>query len=711
MVPMSNEERFEFGSDRAITELDQDRLDRRSFVESLATILVRPDGMSATGITVGLVGRWGEGKSSILQLLRRDLLDRYKDCVVVDFSPWLVSQRHDLLRTFFDDLARGIGDRFETWIHRRRRSQLSEELSSALGDYVERVAPAFELVHPGGSQAAKLTAFAMKKLSKIYRNRRADEEKLTALKCRVETLLSELSVPVIILIDEVDRIDDGDVRELMHLVRAVADFPTISYVLAYDEERVSEALGFEAPFPRDRMVRGRKYLEKIVQVPVQLPIIFDAELDKLLIEDVHRVLASRNISIPKPIDARFAELRKLLVGSHLATTRDVRRVAASFAHRMTLIAGEVEWVDVLGLIVLGMSAPELFGRIRKAPEEFVFDGGLSVHINRTSFDQRFKELTEARERASHNQALFGFLFPAISGARGHADCLMDEVAFRRPLITFLRMKALSTAVTRAEVLEIIDMPRTERRAAIRSIVGSGRAIPFAERLADLIRRGEIRSNVEVWVGMLQSADELKFETWNIFLDRMVVIRDLPDVLISLILTDSLPDGEVKEIVERLVETDAFEITTILVRKLRMRLQRGTQEFGPVAARQGFDIEWLSAAGISILERARGRTNGGLLPVALVYLAADLRKWSPGDREHYSVVLSSVDDAFDRFVMESFGGYYSTDAAVIDEAFMPLPDFRSRLEQRKPHIDAEGSVEIKEAYAKASEFFGEPLQKV
>jgi predicted KAP-like P-loop ATPase len=286
---------FDFQPDQAISKLESDRLDRAHFVESISSTLIRPGGVAATGVVLGLVGRWGEGKTSILQLLRGDLRERFPKAVLLEFSPWLVSKRHDLLHAFFDELDRSLGAHLEEPIHGSRQSQLIEELSSAIADYLDRVAPVIELLEQGTGKALKLSAFTLKSLSKVYRDRRAQDQKLSKLKSRVELLLKALAVPVVVLVDEVDRIDDQDVRELMHLVKAVADFPAISYVIAYDEVRVAEALGFEAPFPRDRVTRGRKYLEKIVQIPVPLPIIFNEELDRLLDEGVQEVLAQHNI--------------------------------------------------------------------------------------------------------------------------------------------------------------------------------------------------------------------------------------------------------------------------------------------------------------------------------------------------------------------------------------------------------------------------------
>lgn len=61
--------------------------------------------------------------------------------------------------------------------------------------------------------------------------------------------------PIVVLIDELDRVESEEIRTVAQLVRSVADFPGVSYLLAYDRERVAQALGGE------NAERGQAYLE------------------------------------------------------------------------------------------------------------------------------------------------------------------------------------------------------------------------------------------------------------------------------------------------------------------------------------------------------------------------------------------------------------------------------------------------------------------
>jgi len=106
----------------------------------------------------------------------------------------------------------------------------------------------------------------------VDRNKSVHEQR-----CDLIGALSQSSAPIIALIDELDRVEDEEIRVVAQLVHAIADFPGISYVLAYDVERVIRALA-----GGEKLERGRAYLEKIVQLQVPLPILMDDEIHRPL---------------------------------------------------------------------------------------------------------------------------------------------------------------------------------------------------------------------------------------------------------------------------------------------------------------------------------------------------------------------------------------------------------------------------------------------
>jgi predicted KAP-like P-loop ATPase len=97
---------FENKPERPIEEKADDFLNRSDFVDRLSKSLVARNGQS-TGIVIGLTGSWGSGKSSILNLLREHLRHQYPDAIlIVNFDPWLISGRDDLITQFLAQVIR-----------------------------------------------------------------------------------------------------------------------------------------------------------------------------------------------------------------------------------------------------------------------------------------------------------------------------------------------------------------------------------------------------------------------------------------------------------------------------------------------------------------------------------------------------------------------------------------------------------------------------
>lgn len=85
---------------------------------------------------------------------------------------------------------------------------------------------------------------------------------------KVSKALKKLDKPLIVVLDDIDRLSTPEIRDIFKLVRLTASFPNIIYILAFDRVRVEQALG-------EQGISGRDYLEKILQLVADLPVIPD----------------------------------------------------------------------------------------------------------------------------------------------------------------------------------------------------------------------------------------------------------------------------------------------------------------------------------------------------------------------------------------------------------------------------------------------------
>lgn len=90
--------------ERPIRAAAEDKLERGAFIERLCDAVIARGTKKATGITIGIIGPWGSGKSSILNLLHNYIEQHHPDAIVVRFDPWLISGRNDLISEFIAEL-------------------------------------------------------------------------------------------------------------------------------------------------------------------------------------------------------------------------------------------------------------------------------------------------------------------------------------------------------------------------------------------------------------------------------------------------------------------------------------------------------------------------------------------------------------------------------------------------------------------------------
>ncbi|MFN7280966.1 MAG: P-loop NTPase fold protein [bacterium] len=394
--------------ERPIQNEKQDRFGRTGFVRRVANSLIGHDGKKARGVIVGIVGPWGSGKSSVLNLLANELEQRDPKPVVVRFDPWLVSGRDDLILALLSEMYAALAAAPELQANAVRFLDTASPYLSVLGRVGGLFLPGLPAVVNGSVDA--------------IRQRIKAPDTLQHLKAAVAKILLEVSVPIVVLIDELDRLRDDEVRTIAQLVRAVADFPHVSYVLAYDQRRVEEALGSDLPGESaERRERGRAYLEKLVHIPIPLPTAVAVEIKELLLAEINAIFAENKLSTTKIESARGQRLISMLSEEILTTPREVLRATSVFRVLAGMVLEEeVEWLDLIALSVLQTRFPELYQPLRDTPEFFAPNLLTKTGVSRWSELQKEKDVQarlKARfpnvrlEEAGHS--LLRFLFPQV----------------------------------------------------------------------------------------------------------------------------------------------------------------------------------------------------------------------------------------------------------------------------------------------------------
>ncbi|HEF9589056.1 TPA: hypothetical protein SBY31_000365 [Campylobacter coli] len=84
--------------DKSIEKKEEDLFSRNSVAEQLNTII--KNYKEEDSITFGIIGDWGSGKTSFVNMTLEDFKDD-ENFIIVKFNPWNISTRKKLISDFF----------------------------------------------------------------------------------------------------------------------------------------------------------------------------------------------------------------------------------------------------------------------------------------------------------------------------------------------------------------------------------------------------------------------------------------------------------------------------------------------------------------------------------------------------------------------------------------------------------------------------------
>ena len=395
-----------FDADRPIEEREQDRLGRRFFAEAIAR-QVR-DVPAEHGFTIAVVGQWGSGKTSVLNMVA-ETLDADVDAAVLRFNPWLFGSANDLVMRFFRELSVQLG---------QGQSERLKNVAKALASLGQSLAPLSPVTGTGcvAKLVAKLTDHWTKPPS-LHDTRDNLRKALAAYDSRV-----------VVLIDDIDRLEASETREIMRLVRLTSDLPNVVFLLAFDRQHVARSLG-------ENEIEGRQYLDKIVQVSYDLPNVRKAILPGMFLPWLDELIQGRDlVELDRDVWGRVLyDVIKPLLGN----LRDVKRYLSSIPATLDTIGQEVALADLLGLEALRILKPSVFDELRAHAEYLVHSESGSRYwmTEEARNKETTNELSAMLERAEGEREILSstleILFPATQGCLGGVRYGPDWIAHWR----------------------------------------------------------------------------------------------------------------------------------------------------------------------------------------------------------------------------------------------------------------------------------------
>ncbi len=450
-------ERIKFGDDLPKENpWSEDRLGFAPCATAVATVILQMD--APNGYVIGVHGRWGTGKSTMLNFVLAHLKKYNQENIddqlhIIKFSPWIISGHHDLIASFFKVLTEelhpknpdnvSMGQKFVKGIQGK---------TDALVDAMSTMALTID---PSGGVGTKLLGRIAKK---SLNDRISDFLKNPSLQVAYENLKSELAGSgrrFLVVIDDIDRLEVEEVKAIMRLVKSIGQLPNVIYLLSYDRRIISEAL--DGANYNDTP----KYTEKIVQHEVDLPQPSRNALLGLLDEEIAFLTSDT------PSSSRWYYIVRDGVQRWIKSPRDVVRLANAVKFGWPPISGEFDPQDLLAMEGLRLFDPIAFEWIRDN-RDFLFSEGRFSYSDEKERETHVEYLRSLLEITSSSQvlSLLATLFPsqgkAFSGnehfsSEAHADVRMRRgIGCDAGFDTYFSMQPSSDAIPNKIISDILS---------------------------------------------------------------------------------------------------------------------------------------------------------------------------------------------------------------------------------------------------------------
>lgn len=669
--------------DRPILSANDDRLGRGPFVTQVADALVDKQTKRASGLVVSLLGAWGSGKSSILNMLEQDIRSRYEHAIVLRFDPWLITNRDSLIRQFLSDLGKVLA----------KDDGLSKKASKKVGELLST----YDEVINAGVDLAGL--FVPSLVQKIMMAGKAAVKKtdrtLHELKREITVEIEKITYPIVVLIDEVDRLEDAEVLEIMRLVKAVADFPNVSYLIAYDVDRVVEALGAGAIDARQARNRGRAYLEKIVQHQVFLPALFESELVQMFRQEVIEVIGAFSFPPHRHSDDRYNEIENAIFPSLIKTPRDLKRCIGVFRALHLMVSAEVDWVDLLGYAVMLAKAPTLSERIKNDPIFYSSDfarGGTAYLRYGVKPPEPAQQLiaTLGTDFAEHPEAkLLHALFPRFAGRQDRSPSDdRSRIEYYRALTFLLRQGTPPGSLPLGDVRSVFSLAADEIKTYLDSTVETGQFPDLGYILNFHYRNFQSCDHVKFWTAVADWCRKPDSSVPKAHDPRVGYLELAQEAFRSAATRTPELAQRALEIVRATADVGAVEFAARILRDQIWAHGLFTREQRADSHPIGESIEWERAcADFASRWKEEHLTTDwffGNWKESPVWVISDNRQWDA----RCKMKLNQMTDerhAFAALVMMLFGRHYSVDRPSI-EMLIGWENFAEKFSRLESEVD-------------------------
>lgn len=438
--------------DKPIETEEDDFLGRRRFSQHLGKALL--DWKEKESLVIAIYGEWGSGKSSVINLASENIKksEHENKPTIIEFNPWIFSEEDSLGEHFFNEIAKELEVRNDTEKDKKIAKKLKFYASllslspeeNLLAGLSSKTLLILGLIGISSSQVINwlnipsnwiqnvllvggflfvLLEFFKGYLGKLanYFEKKAEyySKSVSEIKREIKKELIDRQKKLVVVIDDIDRLNQSEIRQIFRLIRVNADFPNTIYLLAFDRKIVEKNLEEQVG------VSGKDYLNKIVQVNFDVPFAKPSKISTFLFKELDRILSVLPESAQKYFgqdDPYWANVYHSGFKDFFKNIRDVKRFASSLEFNISQMyqgeVMEVNPIDFIAIEAIRVFAPDFYSFMRD--KNALFTSTDRNDRNSGDNNPRKEEMEEALNKLPNGTKelvleLLKRLFPQIDG--------------------------------------------------------------------------------------------------------------------------------------------------------------------------------------------------------------------------------------------------------------------------------------------------------
>ena len=385
-----------YSSDSPVFAKEQDRFSRWAFSERVAQVISKRTDPSS--IVIGLYGIWGDGKTSVLNFIEKSL-EKNDNVICIKFNPWRFGTEEELLTGFFFTIADALdtelvttGDKFKAFVKRT-----ASDVTSLAG--VEGV---------GNIVSSFISTIDINELRK-----------------RVENELQNAKKRILVLIDDVDRLEKTEIHTLFRIVKLTADFKYTSYILAFDKDVVATSL--QDRYSSTMHNAGEAFLEKIIQIPLHLPSIEKQVLREFCFQGIDEAVRLAEIDLSQVQIQDFVNSFSYAFDDCLTTPRKAKLYGNILLFALPILKDEVNPVDLMLIEGIRVFCPLLYELLRTNKKLFTGTFTSNIYSNNEQEKDHIKKIIDRTLDKAQNINKESFiyllkkLFPKLEAVYGNRN--------------------------------------------------------------------------------------------------------------------------------------------------------------------------------------------------------------------------------------------------------------------------------------------------